>query len=121
LTSNMANNRSDERPASDQQVTTSKECKNEKNEKNIYNNKNKFLKPTLKEIEDYCLERKSKINPEKFFTHYESNGWMAGRVKMKCWKTTIRKWELNNFDNSKNGSVNKNSIHEGLLKWKTFD
>ena len=25
--------------------------------------------------------------------HYEANGWMVGRVPMKCWKSTVVKWK----------------------------
>lgn len=30
-----------------------------------------------------------------FFNHYESNGWMAGRVKMKKWTAALIKWKSN--------------------------
>ena len=54
----------------------------------------KFTKPTLAEITGYCLERDNNIDPERFFNYYESNGWMAGKHKMKDWKAAIRTWEL---------------------------
>lgn len=68
--------------------------------KEINNNKllftkKKFQKPTLEEVQQYCLERKNNINAEKFIDYYESNGWKVGRNSMKDWKATIRTWEKN--------------------------
>jgi hypothetical protein len=52
-----------------------------------------FQIPTIEEIKNYCIERKNTVDFEKFFAHYESNGWMVGRNKMKDWKAAIRYWE----------------------------
>lgn len=69
------------------------------NEKKI--NKTIFIKPTLEEIKNYCLERKNNVDPDKFFNFYESNGWMVGKNKMKNWKAAIVTWEKNNFETNK--------------------
>jgi hypothetical protein len=56
----------------------------------------RFVKPSVEDVEAYMTERrwiKAKTQAMKFFDHYEANGWMVGRVKMKDWKATIRKWE----------------------------
>ncbi|KZE77507.1 hypothetical protein AV926_14125 [Myroides marinus] len=59
-----------------------------------------FKKPTIQEIQEYCFERNNQVDPEKFFDHYESNGWMiGGKSKMKDWKAAIRTWEKNSFNN----------------------
>lgn len=55
--------------------------------------KERFKKPTIKDIEDYCIERKNKIAANRFFDYYESKGWMIGKNKMKDWKAAIRTWE----------------------------
>jgi hypothetical protein len=54
---------------------------------------NKFAKPTIEEVKNYCTERKNKIDPSKFLNYYESNGWKVGRNPMKNWKAAIRTWE----------------------------
>lgn len=59
-------------------------------------NKRIMIKPTLEEVNAYCIERNNFISAEKFINYYESNGWMVGRNKMKDWKATIRTWEFNN-------------------------
>ena len=55
----------------------------------------KFVKPSLREISDYCKERNNDVNPERFLNYYEANGWKVGRNNMKDWKAAIRTWEVN--------------------------
>jgi hypothetical protein len=57
--------------------------------------KEKTKKPTLEEVKDYCLERKNKVDAERFFDYYTSNGWKVGKNPMKDWKATVRNWERN--------------------------
>lgn len=58
----------------------------------------KFIKPTLDEVKNYCLERKNKIDAEYFIDYYNSNGWKVGKNSMKDWKACIRTWEKNNYN-----------------------
>jgi hypothetical protein len=64
----------------------------------------KFIKPSIEEIAAYCRERNNMINPERFFDHYESNGWKVGRTGMKDWKAAVRQWERSDFESGKRGS-----------------
>ena len=80
----------------------------------------KFIKPTIKEIKDYCIERNNNIEAERFFNHYESNGWMVGRNKMKDWKASVRTWEQKQIEFApqqkvSNGNNNGNVFFD-LLK-----
>lgn len=52
-----------------------------------------FKKPTIPEIQAYCLERGNRIDAGRFFDYYEANGWRAGRVSMKDWRAAVRNWE----------------------------
>lgn len=61
----------------------------------------KFLKPTLKQVEAYCSERKNNINPEQWFAYYEANGWKVGKNPMRNWKAAIVTWEKNGFHDPK--------------------
>lgn len=54
---------------------------------------NRFVPPVLQDIKAYCTERKNTINPQSFLDHYESNGWMRGKNKIKDWKACVRTWE----------------------------
>ena len=61
------------------------------NNKEIY--KERFKKPTLEEVKEYCEERNNGIDAEMFINFYESKGWMVGKNKMKDWKASVRTWE----------------------------
>lgn len=52
-----------------------------------------FAPPKLEEIREYCQERQNSVSPERFFSFYESKGWMVGKNKMKNWKAAIATWE----------------------------
>ena len=72
------------------------------------NNKRKnFIKPTLEEVNQYCIERKNNIDPENFIDYYNSNGWKVGKNQMKDWKAAIRTWERRNKE--VNNAINKGS------------
>ena len=58
----------------------------------------RFIKPTIEDIEKYCVERKNGVNATKFFNYYEANGWKVGKNSMKNWKAAVRTWEQNNYD-----------------------
>lgn len=51
-----------------------------------------FKPPSHTEINDYCKERQITVDAERFINHYDSNGWMVGKNKMKDWKATVRNW-----------------------------
>ena len=54
----------------------------------------KFVRPTLEEVRNYCIERKSPIDPETFFHNYESTNWIkANGLPVQNWKSTIVTWE----------------------------
>ena len=61
----------------------------------------RFEKPTLSEIEQYCIERNNNVNAEHFFDYYESNGWKVGKNSMKDWKAAVRTWERSEYRNVK--------------------
>ena len=52
-----------------------------------------FVKPTVEEVREYCLERKNNVDPERFVNFYESKDWFVGKNKMKDWKAAVRTWE----------------------------
>lgn len=60
-----------------------------------------FVKPSAKQISDYCLERKNDVEANKFYDFYESKGWMVGKNKMKDWRACVRTWESKTPKNQK--------------------
>ena len=53
----------------------------------------RFTKPSLDEVKQYCAERGNKVDAEKWYDYYESNGWRVGKNAMKDWKAAVRTWE----------------------------
>ena len=53
----------------------------------------RFTPPSADEVMRYCQDRGNTVDPERFTSYYESNGWMVGRNKMKDWKAAVRSWE----------------------------
>jgi hypothetical protein len=88
-TSRTTSKLSNSQPTANQQLSTSKECKNEKNEKN-----KAFVVPTESEVSEYFTELNYRSEFQKFFDHFTANGWRVGRggIPMKCWKATARNW-----------------------------
>lgn len=69
-----------------------------------------FVPPTISDIVAYAHEAGLRVDADRFWNYYQSNGWMVGRNKMKDWKATVRNWaakqteektkpKAKNFDN----------------------
>lgn len=59
------------------------------------NRSSRFTPPNLQDVIQYCKDRNNFVDAQGFIDHYESNGWMRGKTKIKCWKACIRTWEKN--------------------------
>lgn len=57
-----------------------------------------FVPPTIEHVAAYCRERKNAVDPDKFWHHYESRGWMSGKTKMTNWKSSVCYWERTERD-----------------------
>ena len=73
----------------------------------------KFTKPDLEDVSAYmhtlgdAVGRDVSTAADGFMDHYQSNGWMVGKVAMKDWRATARKW-LKNQGEFSNGKANSN-------------
>jgi len=65
-----------------------------------------FIKPTIDEIKNYCLERKNNVNAESFSDYYEARGWKLKGIQMKDWKACVRTWEGNDYKPKQNNFTN---------------
>ena len=82
------------------------------NHKPLTNNQKsngRFAPPSLIEVENYISEKSYQINPVAFVSHYEANGWMVGKNKMKDWKAAVRGWE------ARDGGDKKQSVFSGAM------
>lgn len=66
---------------------------NESSKEDIGGKPKRFIPPTPQEIQNYCLERKNRVDANYFFDWYQSKNWMVGKNKMKDWKACVRTWE----------------------------
>jgi len=55
----------------------------------------KFRPPSLDDVRTYCAERGNNVDPQAFVDHYEANGWVRGKTKIRDWKACVRTWERN--------------------------
>ena len=53
----------------------------------------RFVPPTVEEVAAYCEERKNGIDPEEFWSFYDSKGWKVGRSPTESWKSAVVTWE----------------------------
>lgn len=68
--------------------------------KNTTTKRKRFEKPTIFDVEQYCIERNNNVDPQHFVDYYESNGWKVGKNSMKNWKAAVRTWERNGYNQS---------------------
>lgn len=82
------------------------EIEKDSSAKSTTTKRKRFEKPTISDIEQYCMERNNNVNAEQFFDYYESNGWKVGKNSMKDWKAAVRTWERSEYrkPNSKKNS-----------------
>ena len=74
--------------------------------------------PTLEEVKAYCSERGNKVDPERWFDYYTSNGWKVGKNPMKDWKAAVRTWERQDkpVDRSRKNNTLLNYNEKGSVK-----
>lgn len=81
----------------------------------------KFVKPTIEEIRNYCIERKNNISAQYFYDYYEANGWKVGKNSMKDWKATVRNWERRDFyggrDTNGGNNIQVNPTNSDMSEW----
>ena len=56
----------------------------------------RFTPPTREEAAAYVKEQGlTRVDLDKFFDYYASNGWKVGKNSMKDWRATLRNWNRN--------------------------
>lgn len=95
--------------------------------------RSRFRAPTYDDILNFMKEKNglagniwpdAKVISEAkaFFNHYESNGWMVGKNKMKNWEAAVRNWMNNNskFENNKPKNVIQNEREKRVSELEEF-
>ena len=73
----------------------------------------RFRPPTREEVRAYCQERQNRVDADKWFDYYSSNGWRVGKNTMKDWKAAVRTWERNEFSKPQNAKNIQPSMNYG--------
>ncbi len=60
-------------------------------------NTDKFIPPTLGEVEAYIQDMGYCINGLKFHTYYSAKKWKSGRYKITDWKRAVDFWQSNHL------------------------
>ena len=94
------------------EIATDNNDNNENNE-NKKTSAKRFVPPSIDEVLIYCTERKNNVNAQEFVNHYEANGWMRGKTKIKDWKACVRTWEQKNKNNS--GAVKQRRLLSDVI------
>lgn len=78
----------------------------------------RFSPPSIQEVAAYCRERGNQVDAQAFIDHYEANGWMRGKTKIKNWKACVRTWEKRHEEGKRhrgNGAADRNAdLHDYL-------
>ena len=76
-------------------LTTAVDCINMVNPKPVALSKiavKQFVPPTVDDVKEYIAARGYSFDAEAFVAHYEANGWMRGKNKIKNWKACCTTW-----------------------------
>lgn len=77
----------------------------------------RFQKPTIEQLKEYMREQGMNDISENWLNHYEANGWMVGKNKMKDWKASVRTWKTN----QKNNSATPQIVHKKMFNLKDYE
>lgn len=99
------------------QGTTNNIDNNIDNNTHTKEEKKKFTKPTLDQIQQHITEKAYNVDAEMFFAYYESNGWMVGKSHMKNWKMALLRWSKTSTSKpAPKASTKKESVFAHNLK-----
>lgn len=89
--------------------------------------KKSFVPPTLEEIEEYCKQRNSTVDPKQFYDYFTEGDWVDAKgQKVRNWKQKLITWEKGGYGNAGTSSrarstevdKKRNELHE---KYKDRD
>jgi hypothetical protein len=71
--------------------------------------KKRFKIPVPQAIDQYQMQTKGKIiiDSNQFVNYYSSKGWMIGKNKMKCWRSAVNTWIINDEKYKKQNAAHK--------------
>jgi len=99
-----------------QQTDTKEEEEEEKEEekRKKARARQRFVKPTLDEVKEYCFQKGYTFDAEAFVAFYDSNGWRVGRNPMKDWKKACVTWQKRKGGNKDQYGLSQDDWNEVL-------
>ena len=77
--------------------TDNNDCISNEIQSKAKHNSARFTPPTLEEIQAYCKERNSSVNPQQFYEYFTAGNWTDSKgQKVKNWKQKLLTWEKYN-------------------------
>ncbi len=86
--------------------------------KEIKLNNKLFIRPSVNDVELYCIERNNKIDAISFVNFYESKGWMVGKNKMKDWRAAVRTWEMRENNKQTYKKTGTSKLDSQISEWQ---
>ena len=87
--------------------------------------KKQFVPPTIEEVREYCQQRKSGVDPVRFWEYFDTGGWKDSEGKpVKNWKQKLIMWETHNKEKGKENYDSTANSSNSPSKWNihyTFD
>lgn len=80
--------------------------------------KNIFKKPTVEEIQKYCVERDNNVDAQQFYDYYEANDWKDKDGKrVKSWKQKM----IANWEKSSTKKSSRENMEEVFSRFRESD
>ena len=113
------NNRKKKEDMNNTSLSYVQHMENENENENLIEKKKvaRFQKPTIEQLKEYMREQGMNDIAENWLNHYEANGWMVGKVKMKDWKASVRTWKIN----QKNNSATPQVVHKKVFNLSDYE
>jgi hypothetical protein len=113
------NNRKKKEDMNNTSLSYVQHMENENENENLIEKKKvaRFQKPTIEQLKEYMSEQGMNDIAENWLNHYEANGWMVGKVKMKDWKASVRTWKIN----QKNNSATPQVVHKKMFTLSDYE
>jgi hypothetical protein len=113
------NNRKKKEDMNNTSLSYVQHMENENENENLIEKKKvaRFQKPTIEQLKEYMSEQGMNDIAENWLNHYEANGWMVGKNKMKDWKASVRTWKIN----QKNNSATPQVVHKKVFNLSDYE
>lgn len=73
--------------------------------------RNAFAPPTLQDVIDYCNERNSPVDPQRFYDYFTTGNWKDAKGNpVKNWKQKLITWE-------RSGNQTTGKKHDSVEEW----